>query len=238
MLRSEIDLNYFSLVLFFGYPDTLHLSPLICYRALAPKHSQNFPKDSENLWPALVHFIGYPTGSWCGASSGCINNLLHFLPGGLSGVKFHHWRGYIQMGSERSQLLLSIRVTQKVQEVSTSSLEQARRLLLFCPNSCFMRLNGSVINALRFLALSLLCLLCHSALRRVMSFFPNDVTELSQWQFLLLSCYLKLSSQTLKLLLQLVDLICPLVCSVVLLVLPSSTPNLSAAQLTIMVVIV
>lgn len=69
-------------------------------------------EDSKELW-AAGYYIGYSTRSWGGAGCGSSKHNLDFLPGGLSGRKW-----------------------------STSSLEQARWLLHFWPNSCFMNPNG------------------------------------------------------------------------------------------------
>lgn len=111
---------------------------------------------------------------------------------------------------------------------SGPSLPQSRK------DSCFVNSSGSAINTVHFLALSLLHLLCHSALCRVVSVFLmlwSSASDGFSSSVAILNCLDRVQSSchswwVLSALWFIVQL--------GLVVFPSSTPNLSAAKLTTM----
>lgn len=148
-LRREMGLNCYSLVefSFLGIQ-----APSACLHWFATVPFLQITKNSEDLWAAFVHIVGYTT--W----PQMVLNLV--IGNGIS--------GRVLKGLSSCSLSGSLKLLCK--KLSTSSFEQARWPLCFCTKGCFVNLNKLDTKRSTFW-LFLPLLLCHSALQRVNRFF-------------------------------------------------------------------
>lgn len=168
-------------------------------------------------------------GSWSRAGSGCSDYLLDFQVGFLMSNSTVGDAGFVRGLRSPSSVCLvgSFRVLRR--KWSISSFFHARRVLHFCPNSCFMNPNRLAIKVVHLLALPLPHLLCHSVLRTVIDFFLRMFWSSASGGPSFSNAVLKAQLMT-----PLVDLDCPTFHGVVRSgVFSSSAPNISAVQLTI-----
>lgn len=109
-----------------------------------------------------------------------------------------------------AQILLPGFVTESVSEVAVDlSFGASELATLLLPKQLFREPKWFAMKAVRFLALSFLLLLCHSALLRVMSFLRRMLRSSDRGP--LSSSLASLNRLLLQLLPELVDLVCPVV---------------------------